>query len=52
MLYLKFGNPSSKIGHSTAVLIFSGRFPFPLLVAYLLFERIFMLSHMRLSSAP
>ncbi len=50
-LHLKFGNPSFKIGLSTAVLIFSGWFPFPLLVAYLLFRRTFMTSHMTLSSA-
>ena len=35
-LHLKFGNPSFKIVRSTAVVIFSGWFPFPLLVAILL----------------
>ncbi len=45
------GDPSFKIGRSTFVLIFSGWFPFPLLVAILLFRRIFMTSHMTLSSA-
>ena len=47
-LHLKFGNPRFKIGRSTAVLIISGWFPFPLLVAILLFRRIFMTSHMTL----
>ncbi len=41
-LPLKFGNPIFKIGRFTAVLIFSGWFPFPLLVTYLLFRRSFM----------
>ncbi len=50
-LHLKFGNPSYEIGSSTAVLIFSGWFPFPLLVTILLFRRIFMTSHMTFSSA-
>ena len=50
-LHLKFGNPSMKIGRSRAVLIFSGWFPFQLLVAILLFRRIFMTSHMTLSCA-
>ena len=40
-----------KISRSTAVLIFSGWIPFPLLVAILLYRRIFMTSHMTLSSA-
>ncbi len=40
-LHIKFGNPSFKIGRSTAVLIFSGWFPLPLLV----FRRILMRSH-------
>ena len=48
-LHLKFGNPSFEIGCSAAVLIFSGWFPFPLLVAILLFRHIFMTSHMTLS---
>ena len=38
-LLLKLGNPSFKIGRSTAVLLFSGWFPFPLLVALLVFRR-------------
>ncbi len=50
-LHLKLGNPSFKIGRSAAILIFSGWFPFPLLVAILLFRRIFVTSHMTLSSA-
>ncbi len=50
-LHLKFGNPSFKIDRSISVLIFSGWFPFPLLVTILLFRRIFMTSHMTLSSA-
>ncbi len=50
-LHLKFGNHSFKIGRTTAVLIFSSWFPFPLLVASLLFRRIFMTSQMPLSSA-
>ena len=41
---------SVRINRSTAVLISSGWFPFPLLVAILLFRRIFMTSHMTLSS--
>ncbi len=48
--HLKFGNPTFKIGRSTVILIFSGWFPFPLLVAILLFLHIFMTSHMTLSS--
>ena len=39
-LHLKLGNPSFKIGRFTAVLMFSGWFPLPLLVATLLFKRI------------
>ncbi len=50
-LQLKFGNPSFKTGRYRSVLIFSGWFPFPFLVAILLFRRIFMTSHMTLSSA-
>ena len=50
-LHLKFGNPSFRIGSSTAVLIFSGWFSFPLFVAILLFRHIFMTSSMTLSSA-
>ncbi len=50
-LYIKFSNPSFKIGSSTAVLIFTGWFPFPLLSAILLFRHIFMTSPMTLSSA-
>ncbi len=38
----KIVNLSFKIGFSTAVLIFSGWFPFPHLVASLLYRRIFM----------
>ncbi len=48
---IKFDIPSFKIGHSTAVLILSSWFPFPLLVAILLFKRIFMASHMTLFRA-
>ena len=44
-LHQKFGNPSFNVGRSVAVLIFSGWFPFQLLVASLLFRRIFMKSH-------
>ncbi len=47
----KFGNPSFKIGRSTAALLFSALFLFPLLVASLLFRHMFMTSHMTLSSA-
>ncbi len=47
----KFGNPSFKIGCSTTVLIFSGWFPFPPLVAILLFKLTFMTSHLSLSRA-
>ena len=47
---LKFGYPSFKICRSITVSIFSGWFPFPLLVAINLFRRIFMTSHMTLSS--
>ncbi len=43
-LHLKFGK-CSKICHSKTVLIFSGWFPFPLLVAILLFWCIFITSH-------
>ena len=50
-LYLKFGYPSFKIDRSTTALIFSGWFPFLLLVSSLLFRRIFMTSYMSLSSA-
>ncbi len=50
-LHLKFGNHCFKIGSSTAVLICSGWFPFPLLIAIFLFNGIFMTSHMPLSSA-
>ncbi len=45
---LKFGDPSFKIDRSTACLIFRGWFPFPLIVASLLFKRIFMTLHMPL----
>ena len=44
-LHLKSGNPSFKTGSSTAVLIFSGWFPFPLILH---FRCIFMTSHMTL----
>ncbi len=47
----KIDNPIFKIGRSIAVLIFSGWIPFPLLVASLLFRRIFITSQMTLSSA-
>ncbi len=49
-IHIKFCNPSFKIGHFTAVLLFSGLFPFPFLVAILLFRSIFMTSHMTLTS--
>ncbi len=49
-LHLNFGNPSFKIGRSAAVLIISGWFPFPLFLTSLLVGRIFMTSHMPLSS--
>ena len=50
-LNLKFGNHSLKIDCSTAVLIISSWFPFPLPAAILLFRLILMTSHMTLSSA-
>ncbi len=51
-LHQKFGNASFKIGRSLAVLILSSWFPFPLLVAILLFRRIVLTFHMStLSSA-
>ena len=37
-LHLRFGNPSFKIGRSTAVLIFSGWFPFPLFIVILILD--------------
>ena len=42
---MKIGNSSFKIGCYTAVLIFSGLFPFPLRIAPLLFRRIFDITH-------
>ena len=40
-LHLKFDNPGFKKGRSIAILIFRSWFPFPLLVAILLFRFIF-----------
>ena len=50
-IHIKFGNPIFKIGRSTAVLVITGWFTLPILVAILLFKRILMTSHMTLSSA-